>query len=479
MTHSHRSARTDLTPYTLEATENTHSSRALGLTAVSVAAVALLLRQSRRNHTGSTALHSGAPQDLLKLTVGLLERLLPSNRRFEVRLWDGTLLPGSSREASLVLNHPDSLGRMLKLPLDVTMGEAYLRGDWDIEGDYSAFLEVLESFDGRMDLTGLLSLVRDAAILKRSSTPSPTSRSRLRGGTHTRARDRAAIAHHYDVSNAFYKLWLDPRMQYSCAYFPTGTETLAQAQDAKLELICRKLRLKPGERLLDIGCGWGGLSIYAAQQYGVQVTGVTLSKRQLEEGKARVRAAGLERQVRLELLDYRDVQGKFDKISSVGMSEHVGRRNMSAYFRSAFNSLEPGGLMLNHAISDNPKPMKVPKQVLSGDFSERYIFPDGELLPIGETLEHAESVGFEVRDVESLREHYARTLELWAANLERESSAALKEVGLEKLRLWRLYLHTCAYYFRRGYITIHQTVLAKPDAVGLVHLPRSRADLYR
>ena len=479
MTHPHRPARTNLPLHTLENRENTRPSRALGLTAVSVAAMALLLRQSRRNYTGVPSPHSATPRDLLKLTVGLLERLLPSSRRFEVRLWDGTVLPGSSRDATMVLNHPDSLGRMLSLPLDVTMGEAYLRGDWDIEGDYSAFLEVLESFDGRVNLAGLLSLVRDAAVLKRSSAPSPASKSRLHGGTHTRARDRAAIAHHYDVSNDFYKLWLDPRMQYSCAYFPTGTETLAQAQDAKLELICRKLRLEPGERLLDIGCGWGGLSIYAAQQYGVQVTGITLSQRQLEEAQFRVRATGLEGQITLELLDYRDVGGKFDKISSVGMSEHVGRRNMGAYFRSAFNSLEPGGLMLNHAISDNPKPIKVSKQVLSGDFSARYIFPDGELLPIGETLEHAEGVGFEVRDVESLREHYARTLELWAANLERESSAALEEVGLEKLRLWQLYLHTCAYYFRRSYITLHQTVLAKPDRVGQVHLPRSRADLYR
>ncbi|AFZ69437.1 SAM-dependent methyltransferase [Deinococcus peraridilitoris] len=411
----------------------------------------------------------------------LLRAVLPSRRAFAVQLWDGSVLPATEPEtARLILRSPDSLGRMLRLPLDVAMGEAYLRGDYDIEGDVGSVAGIADTFDAHLTPTSIAQHLRDVEVLRRQAGGAPPPPfAQLEGQPHSRKRDRQAITYHYDVSNNFYQLWLDRRMVYSCAYFPNGSETLDEAQHAKLELICRKLRLKPGERLLDIGCGWGGLAIYAAQHHGVQVLGVTLSERQLREGRQRVEAAGLAGQVKLELLDYRDVRGEFDKISSVGMAEHVGRRQMSAYFAKAYAALRPGGLMLNHAISDGLQQARVSSLLQSGNFARRYVFPDGELLSIWETLKYASEALFEVRDVENLREHYAQTLKHWAANLEREQASALAEVGPERFRLWRLYLNAAAYYFENGHLSIFQALLAKPDEQRRVDLPRSRADLYR
>ncbi|MGI8748855.1 MAG: class I SAM-dependent methyltransferase, partial [Deinococcus sp.] len=298
-------------------------------------------------------------EELKTAALRLLGAALPPRRALAVELWDGSELPATAPEtARLILNSPASLGRMLRLPLDVAIGEAYLRGDFEIEGDVGSLAGLADELSLRLKPAALLALLRDARLLRRGAgeVPSPSS-VRLEGQQHTRARDREAVSYHYDVSNEFYSLWLDRRMVYSCGYFPGGDETLDRAQEAKLELICRKLRLMPGERLLDIGCGWGGLAIYAAQQYGVRVLGITLSDAQLQEGRSRVRAAGVADLVRLERLDYRDLKGgefdgAFDKVASVGMAEHVGRRNMRAYFEAAYRALRPGGLMLNHAIAD-------------------------------------------------------------------------------------------------------------------------------
>ena len=420
-------------------------------------------------------------EQLLDAAVRLLSAGLPSHRRFAVELWDGTTLPATAGEdARLILNSPKTLGRMLRLPLDVALGEAYIRGDFDIQGDFSAIVELADTFDAAPGWAAVPGLLRDYEALRRGAgAPPPAPKASLEGEPHSRERDKAAIAHHYDVSNDFYKLWLDARMVYSCAYFPDGDETLDQAQVAKLELICRKLRLQQGEHLLDIGCGWGGLAIYAAQHFGAHVTGVTLSEAQLQEGRARVEAAGLGQLVSLELRDYRDVQGSFDKISSIGMAEHVGRRNMAEYFAAAYRLLRPGGLMLNHAISSGLGQARVSNLLQSGNFARRYVFPDGELLPIWETQKFAENALFEVRDVENLREHYAQTLGHWAANLQAHEGEALAYLGKERYRLWRIYLNACVYYFRAGHLSIFQTLLAKPDQARRVSLPSSRADLYR
>ncbi|PZA07334.1 MULTISPECIES: cyclopropane-fatty-acyl-phospholipid synthase family protein [unclassified Meiothermus] len=398
----------------------------------------------------------------------LLERLLPRERSFAVRMGEH-LLPATQAAQATVVLHPRLLERLAP-PLDLALGEAYARGELEVEGDLEAVLAALEGLEPS-SLRVLAGWGKAQGL--------PRLAAMLRGRPHSKSRDRAAIQHHYDLSNRFYELWLDKRMVYSCAYFPTGQETLDQAQEAKLEHICRKLRLRPGERLLDVGCGWGGLVIYAAQRYGVEALGITLSTAQLEEARARVKAAGLEGRVRIEALDYRDVGGSFDKAASVGMAEHVGHENLGRYFQVVWECLEPGGLFMHHVITRGPVPPSVPAWVASGEFMRRYIFPDGEILPLWQNLQAAEAVGFEVRDVEDLREHYARTLRLWRKNLEARFQEAVEEVGLERARLWRLYLAGSAHQFAYGHLSIHQSLLAKPGQGSRVELPPSRADLYR
>lgn len=416
------------------------------------------------------------------LTADLLSKLLPEDRAFAVRLWDGTVLQPrhESPRATLVLTRSEAPGHILQPPLDLALGEAYLRGDIDIEGDFDAVLELIETVGPRLSPLDWAQVASQAAALRRHADlePIPLAAS-LRGRRHTAVRDKDAIQYHYDVSNEFYQLWLDQRMVYSCAYFASGDETLDEAQEAKLELICRKLRLKPGDRLLDIGAGWGALVIYAAQKWGAEGLGITLAERQLEEARARIEAAGLADKVGFELQDYRDVSGEYDKVASIGMAEHVGRENHETYFRSAYQSLKPGGLMLNHAISRGPRAPNMSSKVVSGEFTQRYIFPDGEILPLWESLKAAESVGFEVRDVEDLREHYAKTLRHWADNLEANWEAAVDQVGVTLARLRRLMMRTAAFHFDRGHVAVHQALLAKPDRLGRVPLPPSRADVYR
>ncbi|MDL2345271.1 cyclopropane-fatty-acyl-phospholipid synthase family protein [Deinococcus sp. MIMF12] len=468
MSPNRQTARPDPSPTT--------SVQTLGLAAVLTMLGAVVVARTRVRPS---------EEELLGAAQRVLSAVLPQERSFAVGFWNGEDLPAGVPEptARLILNSPESLGRMLNLPLDVALGESYLRGDFDIEGDFGAIVGLADTLDPQFTPAQVAGLLRDVALLRRGvSVKPPKPLAQLHGETHSRERDRQAIQAHYDVSNDFYRLWLDSRMVYSCAYFPTGTETLDAAQEAKLELICRKLRLKPGERLLDIGCGWGGLAIYAAQNYGVSVLGVTLSEAQLHGGRARVKAAGLEHLVTLELRDYRDVpaggQGEFDKIASVGMAEHVGRRKMPEYFAAAYRALKPGGLMLNHAIADGLGQARVPMLIQSGNFARRYVFPDGELLPLWETLKHADAALFEVRDVENLREHYARTTAEWARRLEAREDGALATLGEERYRLWRIYLNACGYYFAHGHLSIFQTLLAKPDERRRVPIPPSRGDIY-
>lgn len=403
----------------------------------------------------------------------LLGQTLPS-RAFAVRFWDDSILPPSTEPRATLVLRP-GLPERLAPPLDLALGEAFIHGDLEIEGDPEAVLAALESPrlpQSPREWSGLL-----GAALKHAGIRGLSAH--LRGAAHTPARDRQAVQHHYDLPSAFYRLWLDERMVYSCAYFPTGKETLDEAQAAKLEHICRKLRLRPGERLLDIGCGWGGLAIYAAERYGVEAIGITLSEEQFKEARKRVRQTGLGGKVRIETLDYREVGGQFDKVVSVGMAEHVGRANLGRYFQAAFERLRPGGLFLHHAIAQGPVTRKTPAWAASGEFMRQYIFPDGEILPLWVNLQEAETAGFEVRDVEDLREHYARTLRLWRERLEANCRRAAELVGSERVRLYRLYLAGSAHQFRFGHLAIHQSLLAKPGEGGRVELPPNRADLYR
>jgi cyclopropane-fatty-acyl-phospholipid synthase len=300
------------------------------------------------------------------------------------------------------------------------------------------------------------------------------------------------VKSHYEVGNDFYRLWLDRRMVYSCAYFQTGAEDIDAAQEAKLDLLCRKLRLQPNERFLDIGCGWGGLVQFAAERYGVRAVGITVSPAQADMASARIAEAGLSDRCVVKVADYRTLDGAvaFDKVVSVGMFEHVGRDQLSMYFAKAYELLRPGGLFLNHGIVEHPVGSpRAPqhhgvgawlRRLLwgGGQFIDRYVFPDGELPVMRELIGHGEAAGFEVRDVESLREHYALTLRHWVRRLEAAASTALQLVGHEAYRTWRLYMAASAHAFTSRRIGITQTLFAKPSASGRASLPLTRADIY-
>lgn len=418
-------------------------------------------------------------------TADFLNYLFPPPRTFGIRLWDGSAVPGADHpECTIVLNSPFATRRIFQPPIERSAGEAYIRSDFDIEGDLFKVFSLLNTMSS-IPLRGLPALGRDWLKLPAAQPTAKLSReeARLSGSSHSKSRDRAAVQYHYDVGNDFYALWLDKRLIYSCAYFPTGSEDLDTAQEKKLEHICRKLRLQPGERLLDIGCGWGGLVIYAAQKYGVLSTGITLSQKQYELAQQRIHEAGLDDRAQVKLVDYRDVsRGPFDKIVSVGMFEHVGRSKLPTYFANAYRLLKPGGLFLNHGISIHPHlagnpSLMVQKLIGPGSFTSRYIFPDGELLPVSEVNFMAEKTGFEVRDVENWREHYALTLRQWVRRLETHHTDAVRLADETIFRTWRLYMAGAAYGFESGNINVNQSLLGKPDR-GVVHIPPSRADLY-
>jgi len=430
---------------------------------------------------GRQALAVSLDARALSTTERILDRLFTSHRPFTVRLWNGRSYPaeGTSR-FTLVITHPGALRRMLLPPSDLTMGEAFVRGDFDVEGDLEAAVETIVEAASHRSVRDWIKVGLWALALPRiAANGRIPARAQLRGRKHSLERDRRAVRYHYDVGNDFYSMWLDRRMVYSCAYFPTGSEDLNTAQEAKLEHICRKLRLQPGERLLDIGCGWGGLVMYAAERYGVRAVGVTLSEPQARYAQKRIVARGLADRAEIRVCDYREVtDGPYDKLVSVGMFEHVGRSRLPEYFRRAWELLRPEGLFLNHGIAARVTG-GLRKGVASGpSFMQAHIFPDGELEPLAETLSAAESVGFEVRDVENLREHYARTLRLWLRNLEMQKDRAIALVGEGRYRIWRLFLAASAQGFAAGRTEVCQSLLARPGASGKVPLPLSRADLY-
>jgi cyclopropane-fatty-acyl-phospholipid synthase len=434
-------------------------------------------------------------------TTSILDRLFPPPRSFTVRLWNETSLPGTDHaDFQLVLSRPGALRRMFTPPLELSLGEAFIHGDFDIEGDITAAVELMETLVGQsLSLRELFTVARQLRSLPRSGAEFQRGRdpARLSGTQHSPDRDRAAIQYHYDVGNDFYALWLDRNLQYSCAYFHTGTEDLDTAQEQKMAHICRKLRLQPGERLLDIGCGWGGLALYAAQHYGVNVLGITLSENQVAYAHDEIARRELNDQVTISLRDYRDPDlGAFDKIVSVGMFEHVGSDKLPEYFAQAYRLLKPGGLFLNHGISIQ-SPLKfsmdhsrvrtrrpsigqrISERFILGDgsFIRRYVFPDGEVIPVSEVNVIAEQAGFEVRDVENLREHYALTLRRWGERLQTCRDEAIRLTNEPTYRVWRLYMAGVTYGFEHGANNVNQTLLSKP-ANGDSRLPLTRADLY-
>lgn len=408
----------------------------------------------------------------------LFERAAP--KRVAFRLWDGSVWPSEApREATFILKHPGALRAMFGTGTEKALAEAYLRDDFDIVGNLEAAFELADLLGERAD-SWLTSLRTYLHLRRLPSARSSEAQARVFGERddrrHSVPRDREAVSFHYDLSNEFYQLWLDPRMVYSCAYFERPEVSLADAQEAKLRHLCRKLRLQPGQRLLDIGCGWGGLAIYAAQHFGVSVTGVTLSAAQVELARKRIAEAGLVSQVTIELLDYRDLRLRetYDAIVSVGMSEHVGRAHLPEYFNHALRHLRPGGVFLNHAIGEGARP----RARRGPSFIEEYVFPDSDIPPLPIVLQAAESAGFEIRDVENLREHYARTLRHWVTRLESAHDRARQHVNEATFRVWRLYMAGSAVGFARGQLAVYQTLLLRPDSSGNSRLPLTRADWY-
>ncbi|HUL68151.1 MAG TPA: class I SAM-dependent methyltransferase [Burkholderiaceae bacterium] len=402
------------------------------------------------------------------LTAGLA-RFAEECRRsggipLRLRLPDNSTLEfGPRADLTLRLRDP-SLLRELAHPTIGALADGYVQGRIDIEGD---LLEALPASVRLAEAGG-------ASVLKRVTHS---------WRPHRRRQDSTAISHHYDVGNEFYRLWLDQRMVYSCAYFRTGEETLDEAQRAKLDHICRKLRLERGERLLDVGCGWGGLVIHAAQEYGVRAVGITLSRNQAELARDRVRQLGLQQAVDIELMDYRDLADRFganafDKAASIGMFEHVGLRNLPGYFRAVAAVLRDRGLFLNHGITSVDVDSRPVGSGVS-DFIDRHVFPHGELPHLHLATREMSAAGFELADVESLRPHYARTLVQWYRRLEGRLEEAAQLVAPQTLRTWRLYLAGCAYGFEQGWINIYQMLGSLGRAPGPTELPLTRDWIYR
>lgn len=412
----------------------------------------------------------------------LTSRLFGGDPPVRIACWDGSVL-GPASGATIILRSPNALRRLVWAPNEVGLGRAYVAGDLDIDGDIFALLSVRDALAARgretplgvSDLRAVFSAARGAGALG-LPLPPPPEEARLRGRIHSKARDAAAIEHHYDVGNDFYRLVLGETMTYSCAYYERPDVSLDDAQRAKYDLVCRKLGLREGMRLLDIGCGWGGMVMHAASRYGVHAVGVTLSRNQAELAAKRVADAGLSASVEIRSCDYRDLAGEtFDAVSSIGMFEHVGFAQLGEYFSRVRALLVPRGRMLNHGIS---RPAGKPA-IHRNTFIGRYVFPDGELNEVGAVVSAMQGAGFEVRDVDSLREHYARTLRAWVANLEANWDEARRLAGEGRARVWRLYMAGSALGFAAGRTNIHQVLGVVADERGGSGMPPTRQELLR
>ncbi|MFR9673441.1 class I SAM-dependent methyltransferase [Streptomyces sp. TR06-5] len=422
----------------------------------------------------------------------LAGRLLGTPLPVRLRAWDGSEA-GPPDAPALVLRHRRALRRFLWRPGELGLARGWVAGEIDVDGDLYVLLDRLagvlwerDGHPGPAPVRGALSLARDPAAraavrellaLAGPGLPPRPPREEVRGRSglrHTLLRDRAAVSHHYDVGNAFYELLLGPSMVYSCAYWEQDG-TLEEAQRAKLDLVCRKLALRPGARLLDIGCGWGALVRHAAREYGVRAVGVTLSREQAGYARKRVAEDGLTDRVEIRVQDYREIaDGPFDAIASVGMAEHVGALRYRSYAQALHGLLRPGGRLLNHQISRRPQPDEA--EYTLDAFIDAYVFPDGELAPLGRTTALLEEADLEVRDVEVLREHYALTLRQWVRNLERHRDEAVRLTSPGRARVWRLYMAASALAFEHNRLGVNQILAVRPTSDGAAGLPlRPRA----
>lgn len=393
-----------------------------------------------------------------------LEELASSLRRYDIplriSLWDGRVFDlGVSPRSTIRVNHPVGIRSLAQPTLDV-LGDAYVHGELDIEGDLAALIDAV------------------AGMVRHVDAPLRGIGKWFRRSGHSKSKDAEAIAYHYDVSNDFYRLWLDDAMVYSCAYFRNAHDTLEQAQMQKIDHVLTKIRLQPGQRLLDIGCGWGALILRAAQNYGAHATGITLSKNQYALARERISAAGLGDRCEVRLADYRDMTGTYDRITSIGMFEHVGLKNLHGYFGRINDLLADDGLALNHGItSTDIDSGEVPWG--GGSFIDRYVFPHGELPHISLALREMSGAGLEAFDAENLRHHYAMTLSHWAKRYEAAAERIRNLVGEERYRIWRVYLAGCSYAFEHGWTAIYQILATKASHAVRQRLPLTRDYMYR
>ncbi|MFJ4558725.1 class I SAM-dependent methyltransferase [Streptomyces massasporeus] len=414
---------------------------------------------------------------------GLFTQLLGAPLPVRIRAWDGSQ-SGPPGAPTLVVRNRRALRRLLWKPGELGLARAWVAGDLDIEGDLYATLDLLAGliWERGEDARTLGQALRDPEVraavrglVKLAGPPLPPAPPREearspRRHLHTKRTDRRAISHHYDVGNDFYEIVLGPSMVYSCAYWPTPDSTLEEAQQDKLELVCRKLGLRPGLRLLDVGCGWGSMAIHAAREHGVRVVGVTLSQEQAAYARKRVADEGLTDKVEIRVQDYRDVRdGPYDAISSIGMAEHVGADRYLEYAADLYDLLKPGGRLLNHQIARRPQGDETAYSVDA--FIDSYVFPDGELQPIGATVAQLEHAGFEVRDVEAIREHYALTLRRWVERLEADWQRAVRLAGPGRARVWRLYMAASALAFERNRIGVNQVLAVRTPDPGTSGMP--------
>jgi cyclopropane-fatty-acyl-phospholipid synthase len=424
-----------------------------------------------------------------RLTV-LAERLLGVPLPVRIRAWDGSEA-GPPDAPVLRIRHRRALRRILWRPGELGLARAWVAGELDTDGELYELLGQLAGLiweKGERDASspGVLARLRDPGVraaarelialggLLPPPAPPREETTRRVGARHSRGRDRKVISHHYDVGNDFYELVLGPSMVYSCAYWepesPGTKPTLEGAQHAKLDLICRKLALRPVQRLLDVGCGWGSLVLHAAREYGVQAVGITLSQEQATFARKRVAEQGMTDRVEIRVQDYREVEdGPYEAIASIGMAEHVGKARYRQYADGLYGLLRPGGRLLNHQIARRPLPDESAYQV--DDFIDAYVFPDGELAPVAQTIGVLEDAGFEVRDVESLREHYALTLRAWVANLESGFRQAVRLASAGRARVWRLYMAASALSFEHNRIGVNQVLAVRTPGSGASGFP--------
>ncbi|MCM2373174.1 SAM-dependent methyltransferase [Aporhodopirellula aestuarii] len=416
----------------------------------------------------------------------------PLDLNTSVRLWNGEVIPLGTKadgKYTIELSGPGVIGSLIRRPTLETLVRLYATGHISFEGgdliDFTAALKTERSNRRRLKTISKTMVARRTLPFLFAKTDNRELNQAFRddmvGRTESKRDNKDYIQFHYDVSNEFYKLFLGSEVVYTCAYFKDWNNSLDQAQHDKLDMICRKLRLEPGEKMLDIGCGWGGLICHAAKHYGVQAHGVTLSQTQHDYAKQKIDELGLSDQVTVELCDYADHQGQYDKISSIGMSEHIGVANYPKYFGKINSMLRDRGIMLNHAIASRAKASKRLAKRIRPEraFILKYIFPGSELTPVGMTTDFMERSGFEVHDVESWREHYALTLKYWCKNLSANKEKAIELVGEERYRLWVAYLAGGSAGFAAGSIKIFQVVGVKRAAKGLTGMPPTREHLYR